>query len=148
MGGIDLNDGLLTSYATTRIKHKKHYIKEFKHLLDITCLNAYIIYNKCNNKISRFDFMVKLIESMIETFKVNEEKELDINRNYFMPTRINAQHYPVLIEPTERKADPRRRCFICSKNNIRKDTRYICKECDIGLCAAPCFAIFHKKNTI
>lgn len=68
MGGIDLNGGLLTSYASTRIKHKKYYTKEFKHLIDFTCLNAYIIYNKSNSAILRFDFMMSLINNMIELF--------------------------------------------------------------------------------
>lgn len=54
----------------------------------------------------------------------------------------------MLIEPTENKTDPKRKCFIYSKNSKRKDTRYVCEECNVGLCAVPCFSLNHIKRFV
>ena len=34
------------------------------------------------------------------------------------------------------KKKPQRRCVVCPK---RKETRFICETCDVGLCAVLCF---------
>ena len=39
-----------------------------------------------------------------------------------------------------------KRCALCSANKIRKDTRYYCKDCDVGLCVVPCFEYYHTKT--
>lgn len=61
MGGIDMSDAMLTLYKCIRNRNNKHYIKQFRHLLDLTCLNSYIIYKKENSSCLRIDFMLKLI---------------------------------------------------------------------------------------
>ena len=45
-----------------------------------------------------------------------------------------------------RSVSPTRRCAVCSVNKIRKDIRYYCKDCDVGLCVVPCFEYFHTKT--
>ena len=42
IGGIDLSDNLLSHFSTARNRMKKFYWKIFRHLLDISVLNAFI----------------------------------------------------------------------------------------------------------
>jgi len=48
------------------------------------------------------------------------------------------------------KVPIRKRCRLCHRKKIRKTTLYVCNTCQddqgktIGLCADPCFAIYHS----
>ena len=53
IGGVDRNDGQLQSYKLAR-KHLKKYYQMFRCLLDVVCLNAFIIHKK-GGSISRLD---------------------------------------------------------------------------------------------
>jgi len=64
MGGVDRNDGQLQSYKLARERLKKYYQKMFRYLLDVVCLNAFIIYKKKGGSMSRLDFLLKLAESL------------------------------------------------------------------------------------
>ena len=39
-----------------------------------------------------------------------------------------------------------RRCVLCSRHGKRKETRFTCSDCDVGLCDVPCFKEFHTKK--
>ena len=43
----------------------------------------------------------------------------------------------------EKKSNATRRCVVCKKHGTRKESRYECLRCDVGLCAAPCFGAYH-----
>jgi len=43
MGAVDRNDGQLQSYELARERLKEYYRKMFRYLLDVVCLNAFII---------------------------------------------------------------------------------------------------------
>lgn len=75
MGGVDLSDALLTAYTCTRKRVTKYYQKQFRHLIDIVCLNSFIVYQKLGGKINRLDFQMKLIENIILKYKKVEENE-------------------------------------------------------------------------
>ena len=38
-------------------------------------------------------------------------------------------HYLEAIPPTPQKINPTRKCRVCTKQNIRKETRYYCPTC-------------------
>jgi len=46
MGGVKRNDGQLQSYNLASERLKKYYQKMFHYLLEVVCLNAFIIYKK------------------------------------------------------------------------------------------------------
>jgi len=46
MGVVDRNDGQVQSYKLARERLKKYYQKMFRYLLDVVCLNAFIIYKR------------------------------------------------------------------------------------------------------
>ncbi|GFW31296.1 piggyBac transposable element-derived protein 4 [Trichonephila clavipes] len=67
------------------------------------------------------------------------------------PMRLTERHFLEVIAPSEKKLRPARKCYVCSlkKNDngkrIRKETRYFCPDCDVGLCLTPCFKLYHTK---
>ena len=64
MGGVDMNDAQLQSYKLARERLKRWYQKMFRYLLDMVCLNAFIIYKKKGGRISRLNFQLTLAESL------------------------------------------------------------------------------------
>ena len=64
MGGVDRNDGQLQNYKLARKRLKKYYQKMFRYLLDVVCLNAFIIHKKKGGSISRLDFLLTLAQSL------------------------------------------------------------------------------------
>ncbi|XP_034185281.1 uncharacterized protein LOC117606608 isoform X7 [Osmia lignaria lignaria] len=80
-----------------------------------------------------------------------EEKELvgEQATSNTAPRRLLERHFPETIPPTEKKFNPVRQCVKCSRKKcvngkrIRKETRYYCPECNVGLCVTPCFRLYH-----
>ena len=67
MGGVDLSDCFLSSYTSARKRLKKYYQKQFRHILDLAVLNVHILYKKSDKIISRLNFILKLVDRVIET---------------------------------------------------------------------------------
>ena len=93
---------------------------------------------------------MKLIERLIE--EGGSVHEISI-RNYAVKhyenvTRLTGRHFPSYVENSTTKSKSRE-CAVCSqkKNDngkrIRRQTRFQCDECNVGLCAVPCFKIYH-----
>lgn len=65
--------------------------------------------------------------------------------------RLLERHFPDVIPATEKKEKPTRKCIACSKIRDsqgkikRKETRYMCPDCDVALCITPCFKIYHTE---
>jgi len=66
--------------------------------------------------------------------------------------RLTERHFPSFVPPTPKKETPTRYCAVCcakrdSKGKRkRKESHYMCNSCNVGLCAAPCFEIYHTKE--
>ena len=63
--------------------------------------------------------------------------------------RLKGRHFLSVIPPSKSKEKPQKRCVVCYKNKVRKESRYHCKNCQDhpGLCPAPCFMIYHTQLT-
>eukprot|EP00795_Rhopilema_esculentum_P017062 gene17062-8578_t len=44
-----------------------------------------------------------------------------------------------IVPLNEKGRHKERRCYVCSCNGKRKQVIYVCPDCDVGLCPAPCF---------
>ena len=44
-----------------------------------------------------------------------------------------------------KKKYPQVNCVLCYANKKRKDTRYWCSKCGVGLCLLECFEVYHTK---
>lgn len=144
MGGVDISDNL-HFYTIARDRVKKYYKKMFRHMFDITCINSFIIYKKIGGKKKRLDFMIELAETLISKYGVIHNN----NRPSRIPkvSRLLERHFPDIIPPTT-KAKPTKRCVVCTTSNNRKESRYWCEECGVGLCPAPCFRIYHTNDLL
>jgi hypothetical protein len=137
-GGVDTIDQMRESYAIGR-KGKKWWPQLVWWLIDMCILNAYSLYNQQQQvKISQLEFRERLMQQLIEHYPQQRSR---IGRPPSTPP-INVQrlHYPSL-------SDVERDCFYCSERpDHRKQTQYRCDLCDVYVCAAPCFQLFHTKH--
>ena len=143
MGSVDVSDAYPVRYQSARKRLKKYYLNHFQHMLDICCQNSYLLYVKMNGKISRMEFQVRLIENMISKYRTSEVTPSGRPPRSAPPTRINAPHYPKFIPFKDAKRKSYRRCTVCFKNGGRRETKFICAQCNVALCAAPCFERYH-----
>ena len=147
MGGVDLSDNLMVHFSTARNRLKKYYKKVFRHMLDMTLLNSYIVYKALGGKTTRRDFILTLSEKLIS--KYADEIPASVRRPPRLsvkPLRLIGRHFPEYCPPTAKKERPTRVCVQCRKRQIRKESSYWCKDCQVGLCAAPCFKDWHTKE--
>jgi hypothetical protein len=128
-------------------KSKKWYKKLFFHMLDLSVFNSYLLYKINTRKKMRFaDYRLQLIRGMLETYST---PKLTIGRPAvtYPPTRLTARHFPCLIPQTTQRKAPQKFCVVCAHTDrrLRKrtNTRYMCKDCDVGLCIVDCFEEFH-----
>jgi hypothetical protein len=152
MGAVDGSDMMISSLECVR-KSMKWYRKFFFHLLDITVLNSHAVYNvRTGKNITLADFQLTLIREILQhyhtprlTTKSGRPSSGD------QPLRLTERHFPSAVPPTEKKEKPARKCHVCAntrkKQKIRKDTRYMCAKCEVGLCVHPCFEIYHTQST-
>ncbi|GFU15916.1 piggyBac transposable element-derived protein 4 [Trichonephila clavipes] len=87
-----------------------------------------------------------IVDCLIERYgKVSGKKgRLALQPN---PMILTERHFLEVIAPSEKKLRPEKKCYVCSlkKNDTKKETRYFCPDCDVGLCLTPCFKLYHTK---
>ncbi|XP_054711754.1 protein tramtrack, beta isoform-like isoform X4 [Uloborus diversus] len=65
--------------------------------------------------------------------------------------RLVGRHFLRQIPSTDRKRQPCRECKVCcsrrdaNNKRCRKETRYYCPDCEVGLCIT-CFEIYHTRK--
>lgn len=155
MGGVDRVDQHLSDYAVPRKRGKKYYRKIFFHLLDLSLWNSFILYRKCGGNKSALQYRMELVKLTIEKFH-HPEFAAKHGRPGKTPTpmRLTGRHFPETLPPTEKKSNPTRQCGMCSRvhdakgKRIRRETRYFCPDCNVPLCVAPCFRVYHTASQI
>ena len=101
------------------------------------------IKQQTRKKFALSDFRLDVVRALLEEFGI---QKLDVRGRPSIetPVRITAQHFPSKVQSSE---DGRRRCFVCSHTTRgpKRETKtsYECKECNVGLCAVPCFEAYH-----
>jgi hypothetical protein len=111
MGGVDRNDGQLHAYKLARERLKKSYQKMFHYLLDVVCLNAFIIYKKKGGSISRLDFLLTVAESLSSMGGVVEPTTKGRPSKSPKPSRPLGCSFPDMVPGTSKK--PTKRCVVC-----------------------------------
>ena len=117
----------------------------FCYLLDVVCLNAFIIYKKKGGSISRLDFLLTLAESLSSMGGVVEPATKGRPSNSPKPTRLLGRCFPDMV-PGASKKKPTRRCVVCWANGKRKESSYWCSNCEKALFVVPCFQIYHTDK--
>ncbi|KAK2172665.1 hypothetical protein NP493_942g00019 [Ridgeia piscesae] len=57
-------------------------------------------------------------------------------------------HVPDFVPPTPAKSKPTKRCRVCYRSGVRKETRVHCSTCSAhpGLCYPACYALYHSRH--
>ena len=127
---------------TYKFRSVKWWKRAFFHLLDVSIVNANILYNQTASKsMTQLDFRVAIISSLLEGHC------LKVPQRYYAPTRelpmrLSERPFPERI-PSDTAHGGRPRCEVCRARNIRSQTRYQCKVCKTPLHLDSCFEIYH-----
>lgn len=156
MGGVDRSDQCLSYYPVARNQQRKYYKKIFRFLLSQSVYNSYVLYKKNNGTLSHLNFRLQLIERLIEKGGMQSShrytKTVKTSENVI---RLTGRHFPSYVPNTLlKKKNPCRLCKVCAQKmncngkRVRRETRFECKDCNVGLCAAPCFELYHTLSVI
>jgi len=81
---------------------------------------------------------VPLDKTALQFFKNLKEKE--------SKKRLSGHFHEKIRPPHNFKRESYyKNCKVCTKNKIRKQTQYQCRECNVPLCVGICFEDFHKS---
>ncbi|GFS52076.1 uncharacterized protein NPIL_387181 [Nephila pilipes] len=93
--------------------------------------NAFILWKKTLPNIDNYDFRMNLVERILEKFHVTTLRSAKRQKlQNDCPLRLADRHFPYLVPSTSSKKNASRKCIVCSKAKVRRETRYQCNECD------------------
>ena len=140
MSGIDRSDQMLSYHSALR-KTIRWYKKIGVHVIEKMLINGMYLaqYHHRGMTLHTNDYRLRIVKWLLGDISAPER-----------PVRRADFHYLESIPPTEKKKSPARKCCVCSKKGIRKETRYVCGLCDgkPAMCIEPCFVEFHKNNGV
>nr|XP_012151143.1 PREDICTED: piggyBac transposable element-derived protein 4-like [Megachile rotundata] len=139
MSGVNKQDQMMANYPCSR-KTLRWYKKIFVHILQLSFLNSFYLYNKFSNrKCNFYDYKMQVLEVLLPK-KENMKTLKSIHRL----SKIGniKQDLKKNIKVTMRKE-----CKMCRMRSVRKDTTYQCNICtgQPGFCVE-CFFDFHEKQ--
>lgn len=137
MSRIDRQDQMM-SYYLFKKKTIRWYKKLSIHIILMLLLNSYNLYNQYNTgkTLSLYDFRIIVLSKILPKPEA-PSKSLIIDK-----------HIPSTHGMGENGRNLRKRCQLCYKNGIRKDsTYYYCDTCPKkpSSCLTTCFKKFHEQ---
>lgn len=109
--------------------------------MDLALLNAHLLHRqKTGKRVLLAQFQMEVIRQLIQQHKPNSTHR---KRKADLPSRLTERHFMDKLPPTAKKAAPTARCVVCLSKKKRKESRYHCKQCIVGLCIEPCFEQYH-----
>lgn len=144
MGGVDLADQYTSTYCFFR-KTLKWWRKLFFWGLEVSIINAYVLYKACPNttqKLSHKQFREKLVLDLVENIRVTVKRGEPSSSD--KEQRLDGKLHIITLNPQKKHKD----CAVCSNRKVpggRKETSYICETCDRkpGLHVGQCFKRYH-----
>ncbi|KAJ1153167.1 hypothetical protein NDU88_005929 [Pleurodeles waltl] len=145
MGGVDRVDQRLEPYTAIR-KSYVWYKKLALHLFHLATFNAFIVFRDRSPE-SKMTF-VKFQESVIESLIVVEQARVPREAVVEDVARLKDRHFAEHIPPTPKKDFPAKKCRVCFRRGIRRETRMYCPDCPSkpGLCVGACFKNYHTQK--
>ena len=139
MKGVDLSDQMATYYATPR-RARKWYHNLFFHLVDTAVVNALLVHRVLGGRKGQKEFRLDLIEDLLQRPDTRTRAErLQGRRLEPVPATPSIPEGHVLVRQAKY-----RRCKMCKDTKaLRKETKFHCSACDVGLCAGECFNSYH-----
>ena len=158
---VDTADQYLAYYPFIR-KTVKWPKKVFFYLLQCCLFNSYVTFSNDNpnSRISFLDIISDITENLIHTSDaVSSSSTSDESQrlrrtltptptppkrapNNDPPGRLDGKlknHKLVHIPPTKSDKMPTRKCRVCVRKNIKKETRFLCAQCGVPLHPEGCY---------
>lgn len=118
-------DQMLSAYPIERKQQKE----EFRNLLNMCILNAHTIHLESGGKMTSLEFREHLVGRIVAEHMDDTRKDKKGRpSNDEDPLRLLQRHFPDYVQATDKKQVPMKRCVVCSKNNVWKESRYPCAE--------------------
>ncbi|XP_054083828.1 piggyBac transposable element-derived protein 1-like isoform X1 [Zeugodacus cucurbitae] len=155
MGGVDLVDGLIGRYHI-KMKTRKWTNKLFYHMLDVSMVNAYCLYNRLNKDVLKCklpDFRSEVAETLCligSTKPVKRGRPSSLTpppkakKTYHLSENIRYDqigHWCKFLDRSGKK--------MCKFRGCKSETQAFCIKCKINLCnstAKDCFFKYHNKE--
>lgn len=152
MGYVDKMDMYKSCYELDR-KSKKWWQRIFWHFLDLTVVNAFLIFKErsppgCSSTLSPKEFRLSVSNGLIGADPAAPQRGRRSTGNIVNRFKVHV--------PIERRSDKaahmpqhgnKVRCARCSTRSSPHRTRWHCSSCGVGLCLTAnknCFLAFHK----
>lgn len=147
MGGVDMSDRMVAHYPHA-FKNKKFYLRIFFHFVNVSMVNAWILYKqKMNTNSSFLEFKSDVADGLLLLNKKKvgrpsttpPSQPLKKRARYGCSTDLRMdgdQHWPL-------KKDMKNAVY-CRYRNCSKRTRYFCKTCETPVCPE-CMEKFHTE---
>lgn len=146
MGGVDTADQRIKTYLFPH-RSRKWYNRIFNAVLSISVVNSHIIY--CKNTPGPHKplkaFIQDIITDLLEGYSKKERNKggRPSKQGGEIPQRVTERHW---LRKTSEHPD----CVVCSDRTRpkgRRQTKFRCSQCGVGLCAVPCNERYHTlKN--
>ena len=98
-------------------------------------------------KIKFLDYRLQLIREIIQIYNILKSKIGHSSLTNQPIGLISARHFPSLESQATDRTNPQKKCVACAHTSRRPtkriDSRYVCKDCDVGLCIVGCFEKYH-----
>lgn len=156
MGGVDLIDSHIGRYKIM-MRSKKWYMRIFYHLLDISVINAWLLYKRVNSGngklLKLYEFRAEVAECLSKV-QITGPKRGRPSSGIEDQLQIKKHRGPAAVVPPKdvrcdevghwpNFSDKRQRCKM---PNCKGFSTIICEKCRVNLCfnkSANCFKNFH-----
>ena len=119
--------------------------------------NSFVIYQAKNPqaKLNLRSFHLKVTEKLCQISNYDSSSSSDEAPPAKVPRNDSIErlrggfqrHQQAVFSAIDNKKFPQRRCRVCQKNGIRKDTRVFYKKCEVPLCPKTCFSTYHSHKS-
>ncbi|XP_071996111.1 protein lin-9 homolog isoform X2 [Engystomops pustulosus] len=142
--GAGLSDQVLRPYSAMR--HLRGWHKKLAiHIVQTALYNAFVLSRYAGHSGTFLEFEEVVIKSLL--FGNHERKRPTVSFGSDSIRVVPGQHFPGEVPQTRKKGRSQKRCRVCSKKGVRKETIYQCDTCPVkpGLCMKKCFRIYHTS---
>ena len=144
MGGVALMDQRTAPYRLDQKSSVRFYLHIFFDLMDIRCVNSYLIYSmKHPNKLRLVDYKIVVAKNLIQN-RQGRKRAVPMSR----PSKRKNQ--PELIDNhgghLPYYQTMRKRCSYCAMEGEENRTLVICLACNIPLCLVKERNCFQKHH--
>jgi Transposase IS4 len=133
---VDVINQLHYSYLVGR-KSKKWWSRLVWWLIDMSIVNAFILWKIGKDDVNQLQFREQLMRSLVQWFLSNREPPQgrgDSHSKIYLASEHYFDHAPALGD-----------CVQCSKRpDNRARATYVCHTCQVHLCIGKCFAQYHS----